>query len=162
MRTRRVLTLSVTAAVVALVAAGRTSGRAGGGPAISADPSRIDSAREAVARAYIDALISHDSSAVRFAPRATRVEAGLKTGFSGSQMTWDLAHGPQYRVIQGIRDLEMSESGDVVSTRYLLDAGIAGARLMTVEIVETFEVRDGSIHAIVARITPKSLGNSGS
>lgn len=161
MRTRRVLALSATAVAATLVAVALTSGTAAAGPAISADPSRTDTAQEAVARAYIDALISHDASAVRFAPDATRVEAGLKTGFSGSQMTWDLEHGPQYRVIQGIRDLEMSESGDVVSTRYLLDAGIAGTRLMTVEIVETFEIQDGSIHAIVAHISPK-FGNAGS
>ncbi|MFD4180856.1 hypothetical protein ACFWPB_07040, partial [Rhodococcus sp. NPDC058514] len=64
---------------------------------------------------------------------------------------------PQYRVIRGIRDLRMSESGDVVTTTYLLDAGMGGVRLMTVEITETFEVTDGTIHAIVAHIKPKSI-----
>ncbi|MGW0176888.1 hypothetical protein ACWDUM_23935 [Rhodococcus sp. NPDC003322] len=155
MRTPRLVALSVLGAVAAVAAVVLAAGPAAAGPAVSADPTRVDTEREAVARAYIDALLSHDASAVRFASGATRVEAGLKTGFNGSQMAWDLAHGPQYRVIQGIRDLEMSEQGDVVSTRYLLDAGIAGAKLMTVEITETFEIRDGSIHAVVAHIAPR-------
>lgn len=155
MRIRRLVVLSVLGAVAGAVVAARGAGAAPAGPAVSADPARVDTDREAVARAYLDALISHDASAVRFAPGATRVEAGLKTGFSGRQLARDLTHGPQYRVIQGIRDLEMSEQGDVVSTRYLLDAGVAGVKLMTVEITETFQIPDGSIHAIVAHIAPR-------
>ncbi|WP_072750271.1 hypothetical protein [Rhodococcus maanshanensis] len=157
MRTSRVLALSAAGIAMAVVAVVATAGPAAAGPAVSADPTRVDTEREAVARAYIDALVSHDASAVKFAPDATRVEAGLKTGFSGPQMTRDLEHGPQYRVIRGIRDLRMSESGDVVTTTYLLDAGVGDVRLMTVEITETFEVPDGTIHAIVAHIRPKSL-----
>ncbi|MFC9787293.1 hypothetical protein [Rhodococcus sp. NPDC127528] len=158
MRARRLLALSALGiAAAAVVATLRGGARPTVGAAVSADPTREDTAGEALARAYIDALISHDPSAVRFAPDATRVEAGLKTGFSGPQMTRDLARGPQYRVIQGIRDLVMSESGDVVSTRYLLDAGIGRTRLMTVAIDETFEISDGAIRAVVARIRPKSL-----
>ena len=156
MRIRRVLALSALAAVAIAIA---TSGPATAGPAVSADPTRVDTDREAVARAYIDALLSHDVSAVRFTPAATRVEAGLKTGFTGAQMAWDLAHGPQYRVIQGIRELALSESGDIVSARFLLDSGIAGRRLMTVEINETFEIRDGAIHAVVAHIRPVGFGS---
>lgn len=158
MRTRRVLTLSALGAAAVAAAVVLTAGQAAAGPAVSADPARVDSEREAVARAYLDALLSHDASAVSFAPDATRVEAGLKTGFSGPQMARDLTSGPQYRVIQGIRGLEMSEQGDVVSTRYLLDAGVAGVRLMTVEITETFEIPDGSIRAIVAHIAPRFGG----
>ncbi|MFD4264678.1 hypothetical protein [Rhodococcus sp. NPDC058481] len=157
MRTRRVLALSAAGIATAMAVAVIAAGPATAGPAVSADPARVDTEREAVARAYIDALISHDASAVKFAPGATRVEAGLKTGRSGPQMTRDLEHGPQYRVIRGIRDLRMSESGDVVTTTYLLDAGMGGVRLMTVEITETFEVTDGTIHAIVAHIKPKSI-----
>ncbi|MFE3292556.1 hypothetical protein [Rhodococcus sp. NPDC059234] len=148
MRIFRTLTLSV-AGVAAVLSTG--SGIA------SAAPNPADTPREAIARTYIDALVSHDASAVKFAPDATRVEAGLKTGYSGPQMSADLEHGLQYRVIQDIRDLEMSESGNVVSTKYLLDSGIAGTQLLTVEITETFEIPDGTIHAIVAHITPKSL-----
>ncbi|WP_067711383.1 hypothetical protein [Nocardia yamanashiensis] len=125
----------------------------GSAPA-SAAPTPADTPRTAIARAYIDALVTHDASAVPFAPGATRVEAGLKTGYSGPQLAYDLEHGIQYRVIQTIRDLQMSESGDLVSTRYLLDSGIAGVKLMTVEITETFVVRDGLIQTIEATIVP--------
>nr|WP_308165123.1 hypothetical protein [Nocardia noduli] len=131
-----------------LAAAGLGSGMA------SAAPHSADTPRAAVARAYIDALVSHDASAVPFAPDATRVEAGLQTGYSGPQLANDLNHGVQYRVIQGIRDLTVDEAGDVVTTRYLLDSGVAGVRLLTVEITETFVIPDGTIHAITATIVP--------
>ncbi len=119
-----------------------------------AQPNPSDTERVATARAYLDALVSHDASAVHFAPDATRVEAGLQTGYSGPQLSRDLETGIQYRVIQQIRDLQISEAGDVVTTRYLLDSGVAGIRLTTVQITETFEIPDGTIHTIVADIVP--------
>lgn len=134
--------LAVTAAAVAFPAAA------------SAAPNPADSPNEAVVRAYIDALVSHDASDVRFTPDATRVEAGFQTGFNGQQLTDDLNHGIQYRVIQGVRDLTMTETGDTVHTVYLLDAGIGDLRLMTVEIDETFDLENGAIDRIVATITP--------
>ncbi|WP_430334593.1 hypothetical protein [Rhodococcus sp. ACT016] len=148
MRIAKTSMLSLLAATAVAVAA----------PVVaSAAPNPADTPNEAMARAYIDALVDHDASAVRFTPDATRVEAGLKTGYNGPQLTNDLNHGIQYRVIQGVRDLTMTESGDTVHTRYLLDAGIAGQRLMTVEIVETFDFQDGAIDRIVATIVPVSL-----
>ncbi|QBJ96189.1 hypothetical protein ERC79_09550 [Rhodococcus sp. ABRD24] len=125
--------------------------------AVSAAPNPDDSPNQAMARAYIDALVSHDASAVRFTPDATRVEAGLQTGFSGPQLANDLGHGVQYSVIQGVRNLTMAETGNTVHTTYLLDAGIGGMRLMTVEIVESFELEAGAIDRIVADIRPVSL-----
>ncbi|MEV6660421.1 hypothetical protein [Nocardia fluminea] len=120
----------------------------------AAAPNAADSPRQAIARAYLDALVSHDASAVPFAPDATRVEVGLRTGDSGPQLSADLENGLQYRVIQGIRDLTMSESGDTVTTHYLLDTGVAGIRLTTVEITETFVIPVDSIQTIEATITP--------
>ncbi|MFD6400042.1 hypothetical protein [Nocardia sp. NPDC060249] len=125
------------------------------GPATAAAaPNAADSPRQAIARAYLDALVSHDASAVPFAPDATRVEVGLQTGYSGPQLKADLENGLQYRVIQGIRDLTMSESGDTVTTHYLLDTGVADIRLTTVEITETFVIPVDSIQTIEATITP--------
>ncbi|WFR73208.1 hypothetical protein P9209_05440 [Prescottella defluvii] len=148
MRIAKTSTLSLLAATAVAVAA----------PAVaSAAPNPADTPNQAMARAYIDALVDHDASAVVFTPDATRVEAGIQTGFNGPQLTNDLNHGIQYRVIEGVRDLTMTESGDTVHTRYLLDAGIAGQRLMTVEIGETFDFEDGAIHRIVATISPVSL-----
>ncbi|MEV0856505.1 hypothetical protein ACGFQG_20890 [Nocardia fluminea] len=120
----------------------------------AAEPNAADSPRQAIARAYLDALVSHDASAVPFAPDATRVEVGLRTGDSGPQLRADLENGLQYRVIQGIRDLTMTESGDTVTTHYLLDSGVAGIRLTTVEITETFVIPVDSIQTIEATITP--------
>ena len=125
--------------------------------AASAAPGPVDSPNQTTARAYIDALVSHDASAVLFTPDATRVEAGLQTGFSGPQLTNDLNHGIQYRIIQGVRDLVVKEVGDTVHTRYLLDAGVGPQRLMTVEIVESFTFENGAIDRIVATISPVSL-----
>ncbi len=49
--------------------------------------------RIAAAQAYIDALVSHDASTVPFAPDCTRIEFGVKTGFSGEP----LAPQPEWR-----------------------------------------------------------------
>lgn len=136
--------------VSALAAAFLTLGVA----SAAAEPNPADTPRQAIARAYLDALVSHDASNVPFTPDATRVEVGFQTGFSGPQLTADLEHGLQYRVIQGIRDLTMTESGDTVTTHYLLDTGLAGHRLTTVAITETFVIPDAEIHYIEATITP--------
>jgi len=45
-----------------------------------------DDDRVAAAQAYIDALVSHDADKVPFAPDCTRVEIGVKTGFSGDHL----------------------------------------------------------------------------
>ncbi|WP_245814087.1 hypothetical protein [Rhodococcus marinonascens] len=124
--------------------------------AASAAPNPVDTPNEAMARAYIDALVSHNASAVRFTPDATRVEAGIQTGFNGQQLTNDLNHGIQYSVVQSVRELTMTESDDTVHSRYLLDAGIGTQRLMTVEIVETFDLEDNALDRIVAIISPVS------
>ena len=50
--------------------------------------------RIAAAQAYIDALVNHDANNVPFAPDCTRVEVGLKTGFSGDHLRRSLNNGP--------------------------------------------------------------------
>lgn len=119
-----------------------------------ATPEPVDTPDVHLARAYLDALISHDASAVPFAPNATRVEAGLQTGFSGPQLSNDLEHGMQYSLVQRYYNLRFSAADDVVTARYLLDSGIAGVRLVTVDITETFVIRDGLIQTIDATIVP--------
>ncbi|TSE00630.1 hypothetical protein FOS14_06220 [Skermania sp. ID1734] len=108
----------------------------------------------AVARAYIDALVSHDGDSVPFAADAVRYEMGVKTGRSGKHLRRSLSRGPQYRVILGVRDLQTRVDGDVVRTVYLLDAGLFGRRLTTVKIVEDFAIPadDLRIHRIDAKI----------
>ncbi|HET9876839.1 MAG TPA: hypothetical protein VFQ37_13905, partial [Mycobacterium sp.] len=57
--------------------------------------------RIAAAQAYIDALVSHDGDAVPFAARCTRIEQGIKNGFSGNHLRRSLNRGPQYRLLAG-------------------------------------------------------------
>ena len=52
-----------------------------------------DAERIAAAQAYIDALVSHQADAVPFAPGCTRIEVGLKTGFSGNHLRRSLNGG---------------------------------------------------------------------
>ncbi|MFD6351703.1 hypothetical protein [Nocardia tengchongensis] len=139
--------------VAVLAAAAAAAFELGTGIA-GATPEPLDTVNVHLAGAYIDALISHDASAVRFAPNATRVEAGLQTGFSGPQLSNDLEHGMQYSLVQRYYALRYSTAGDVVTARYLLDSGIAGVRLVTVDITETFVIRDGLIQTIDATIVP--------
>ncbi|MBC2641539.1 MULTISPECIES: hypothetical protein [unclassified Rhodococcus (in: high G+C Gram-positive bacteria)] len=107
-----------------------------------------------VARAYLDALLSHDGNAVPIEPRAVRYEVGLKTAFSGNHLRRSLSGGPQYRLIRAIRDCVWSVDGDDVTADYLLDAGLFGRTLVTVRVVETFRIPpdDLRIHRIDARI----------
>ncbi|MVU76631.1 hypothetical protein GPX89_05150 [Nocardia sp. ET3-3] len=144
MKLGHVAVLSVAAAAALDLASGLAA----------AEPQPLRTRDAAIAMAYIDALVSHDASNVPFAPDATRVEAGIQTGYSGPQLSNDLEHGVQYSVIQRIHDVRISEDGDVVNTRYLLDSGFGGVRLVTVDITESFVIRDGLIQSIAATIVP--------
>ena len=66
-----------------------------------------DTQRIAAAQAYVDALVDHRADAVPFAANCTRIEVGLKTGFSGNHLRRSLNRGPQYRVIAAV--LERTE-----------------------------------------------------
>ncbi|MEV0947307.1 hypothetical protein [Rhodococcus sp. NPDC049939] len=107
-----------------------------------------------VARAYLRALRSHNGNSVPIEPRAVRYEAGLKTAFSGDHLRRSLSRGPQYRLIEAIRDCVWSVDGDDVTADYLLDAGLLGRTLVTVRVVETFRIPrdDLRIHRIDAKI----------
>lgn len=105
-----------------------------------------------IARAYVDALLTHDGDSVPFAPDAVRYENGLKTGRSGNGLRRSLSRGPQYRVIRAIREFEATLDADTVHTAYLLDIGLF-ARWFTVRIREDFLIpQDLHIHRIQAHI----------
>lgn len=74
--------------------------------------------RIAVARAYVDALVSHDASEVRLHPDCTRVEMGFKTGRNGVHIERSLARGPQFRIIHRVSGFEAIVEGHTVSTKY--------------------------------------------
>ena len=116
-----------------------------------------DDERIAAAQAYIDALVGHDADKVPFAPGCTRVEVGLKTGFSGNHLRRSLNRGPQYRIVRETTVPEFTVEGDVVRARFDLATkpSIAGRRVGA-HIDETFVIpaADGQIHHIKAIVRP--------
>jgi hypothetical protein len=98
-----------------------------------------DADRIAAAQAYIDALATHRADGVPFAPGCTRVEVGLKTGFSGNHLRRSLNGGLQYRVIESVSTPEFTVSGDEVRARFDLvtKPSLAGRRVGA-HIDETF------------------------
>ena len=109
------------------------------------------------AQAYIDALTTHDGDSVPFAPHCTRVEQGIKNGFSGKHLRRSLIRGPQYRIIASTTAPEYTVAGDEVRARYtvLTKLSIAGRRAAA-QVDETFVIprADGLIHHIRVRFHP--------
>ena len=116
-----------------------------------------DDERIAAAQAYIDALVSHDADKVPFAPGCTRIEFGVKTGFSGDHLRRSLNGGPQYRIIRDTSVPEFTIEGDVVRAKFDLvtKPSIVGRRVGA-HIDETFLIpaSDGAIHHITAVVRP--------
>ncbi|MGB3698664.1 MAG: hypothetical protein WBA05_14650 [Gordonia sp. (in: high G+C Gram-positive bacteria)] len=109
-----------------------------------------DADRIAAARAYVDALVSHDASAVRLDPGCTRIELGVKTGRSGDHIRRSLEGGPQFKLIHRISDFEARVDGAVVHTTYYVHVHPKPLGLAA-RVTESFDVDDsGAITAIVA------------
>jgi hypothetical protein len=134
----------------------------GAGAATAATPAApcpADAARPA-ADAYLDALTSHDASAVPFAPNVLRREDGLVTGRSADEIRQDLNTSWKYKIISGLRSRSYAQSGPTsdgtttVNVQYLLDNGTPAVTLLTVHVQERFDVRCGQILYINAIITP--------
>ncbi|MCV7303130.1 hypothetical protein H7J93_26245 [Mycobacterium barrassiae] len=116
-----------------------------------------DAERIAAAQAYIDALVSHNADKVPFAPGCTRIEVGLKTGFSGNHLRRSLNGGLQYRVIQATTVPEFRVDGDTVRAKFdLVTKPSLLGRKVGAHIDETFHIpaSDGLIHHIRAGIRP--------
>jgi hypothetical protein len=113
--------------------------------------------RIAAAQSYIDALVNHDANDVPFAADCTRIEFGVKTGFSGDHLRRSLNGGPQYRVIASATPPEFSVDGDRVRARFDLTTkpSFAGRRVGA-HVDETFVIpaEDGLIHHITAVVRP--------
>ncbi len=123
--------------------------------------SLTDADRIAAAQAYIDALATHDAAAVPFAPGCTRVEVGLKTGFSGNHLRRSLDRGMQYRVIKSVTVPEFTIDGDTVRARFdLATKPTLAGRRVGAHIDETFLIPaddpagQAQIHHIRAHIRP--------
>ncbi|HPX37161.1 MAG TPA: hypothetical protein PLH92_11075 [Mycobacterium sp.] len=112
--------------------------------------------RIAAAQAYIDALVSHDGASVPFAPDCTRIEQGVKNGFSGKHLRRSLTRGPQYRIINATTTPRYTVNGDEVHAEYLVltKLSVAGRR-MAARVEETFVIgADGLIGHIRVRFHP--------
>ncbi|GAC57911.1 hypothetical protein GOHSU_27_00470 [Gordonia hirsuta DSM 44140 = NBRC 16056] len=108
----------------------------------------------AAARAYVDALVTHDPAPVPLHPDCIRHELGVKTGRSGAHIAASLARGPQFRLIHAVSDFTARVDGDRVHTRYLVHVRPTLLRLAA-PVSETFQVDDaGAITAITARFGP--------
>ncbi|OAN42351.1 hypothetical protein [Mycolicibacterium iranicum] len=124
-----------------------------------------DAERIAAAQAYISALASHQADDVPFAPGCTRIEIGVKTGFSGDHLRRSLNRGLQYRVIKAVTTPEFSVDGDTVRARFELSTKpkLAG-RSVGARIDETFLIPAddpsgrAQIHHINASIRPFLAG----
>ena len=117
---------------------------------------QLDSARVAAAQAYISALATHRADDVPFAPDCTRVEVGVKTGFSGNHLRRSLNRGVQYRVIETTTAPEFSTVPDGLRARFdvITKPTLAGMRVCA-HVDETFAfTADGKIRHIRASIRP--------
>jgi hypothetical protein len=100
-----------------------------------------EDSRIKAAQAYIDALVSHDGDAVPFAARCTRVEQGVKNGFSGNHLRRSLNRGPQYWVIADTTPADYRIVGDDVHAAYVvLTKASFGARRLAARVTETFVI----------------------
>ena len=100
-----------------------------------------EESRIAAAQAYIDALVSHDGDSVPFADGCTRIEQGIKNGFSGNHLRRSLTRGPQYRVIAAATPPDYRIVGDEVRAAYVvLTKAALGGRRAVARINETFVI----------------------
>ncbi|MBV9353644.1 MAG: hypothetical protein JOZ23_19270 [Mycobacterium sp.] len=116
-----------------------------------------DEDRIAAAQSYIDALVSHDGDSVPFAPDCTRIEQGVKTGFSGNHLRRSLNRGLQYRIIVATTQPEYHIVGDGVRAVYeVVTKASFGGRRVAARVDETFLIPagDGRIHHIRVRFHP--------
>jgi hypothetical protein len=103
---------------------------------IVSEESRIEAAQ-----AYIDALVTHDGDAVPFAPRCTRIEQGVKNGFSGNHLRRSLNRGPQYRLLADATRPDYRIVGDEVHAAYdVLTKAAFGGRRLAARVNETFVI----------------------
>ena len=120
-----------------------------------------DDSRIAAAQSYIDALVSHDGDAVPFARGCTRIEQGIKNGFSGNHLRRSLNRGFQYRLLADTTPPNYRIDGDLVHAAYqVLTKAAFGGRRLAAHVDETFVIpaesasEKAEIHHIKVRFKP--------
>ncbi len=110
-----------------------------------------DERRVTAAKAYVDALVSHDPSAVPLDPDCVRIELGLRTGRNGGHIARGLAGAPQFKLIHTISDFQARVVDGVVHSTFHVHVHPRPLRLQA-KVTESFEFTDaGKIVKIVAR-----------
>ncbi len=120
-----------------------------------------EASRIAAAQSYIDALVSHDGDSVPFAARCTRIEQGIKNGFSGNHLRRSLNRGAQYRFLKDTTPPDYRIDGDRVHASYNVFTKAAfGGRRLAARVDETFVIPaetpsgEAEIHHIKVRFQP--------
>jgi len=116
----------------------------------------LDTRLISAAQAYISALATHRADDVPFARDCTRIEVGLKTGFSGNHLRRSLNRGLQYRVIGSVTQPEFTVHDGKVRAKFdvITKPSLAGRRVCS-HVDETFTFNaDGEIQHIRAKLTP--------
>ena len=120
-----------------------------------------EESRIAAAQSYIDALVSHDGDSVPFAARCTRIEQGIKNGFSGNHLRRSLNRGAQYRFLADTTPPDYQIDGDQVHAAYtVLTKAAFGGRRLAARVNETFVIPAenssgrAEIHHIKVRFQP--------
>lgn len=115
-----------------------------------------DAEKVAIAKAYVDALVSHNATHVRLHPDCTRTELGVKTGRNGGHISRSLTFGPQFKLIYEVSDFTATVDGDTVRTSYIVHVHPRFLRLGS-RVTESFVVDDlGRITEIVAAFSVPS------
>lgn len=116
----------------------------------------LDTRLIAAAQAYISALATHRADDVPLARDCTRIEVGLKTGFSGDHLRRSLNRGLQYRVIESVTTPEFAVHDGKVQAKFdvITKPSLAGRRVCS-HVDETFTFNaDGEILHIHAKLKP--------
>jgi hypothetical protein len=100
-----------------------------------------EESRVAAAQAYVDALVSRDGDSVPFAAACTRVEQGVKNGFSGNHLRRSLNRGLQYWIIAETTPPDYRVAADQVHAAYDVLTKVAfGGRRVAARVDETFAI----------------------
>jgi hypothetical protein len=100
-----------------------------------------EDSRIAAAQAYIDALVSRDGDSVPFAASCTRIEQGVKNGFSGNHLRRSLNRGLQYRIVAATTPPDFRITLDQVHAAFDVLTKVAlGGRRVAARVDETFAI----------------------
>jgi hypothetical protein len=107
-----------------------------------------DACKVKAAQSYIEALQSHDASAIPLAEHVRRLENNKVNADGADALRQSLNKGAQYRLIRGIRDLNWYVAGNDVFAIYTVDAGLSTGTLASGRTFERFRVENGWITQI--------------